>query len=192
MEELEIEDITKKAKKFRMENFKPLGFFDKLFNICYSNYDVNRLLDKVIILKELAEDKIKIIKHELFHANNKIENLNEEKLANENKIKIMVLSIENLEKDLTLQKEKHVKEIGKLSKTIQDLTYCKFNLEEEIKGLRTDLNECNRKHEMKTVNNNKDNAQFLDKILKRNQKLTDELKDIKEFLKKKKITFERL
>lgn len=180
MEELEIESIADKAKKFRVQMFKPTGWFSKFFNICYDSVAVDNLLTKAIIIKELAEDKIISLVNEVKLLSGKNNDLILEKVEFEETIKTLHTFIDS-------QKDKHEKEINKLSKTIQDLTYSKSNLEEEIKGLRRDLNDCNKKFEAKQQNNNKESGQFIDKVLKKNEKLANELKAIKEELKKKKI-----
>lgn len=190
MEELEIESVEEKAKNFRTSVFRPLGVFSKFFNDCYGILEVDKLLNKAIILKELAEDKIKELKNSLKITEDKFRETNLE--LEETKLNLYTLSSYkiNLEKDLVSLKEKHKKELEKLAKTISDLQYSKCNLEKEVIGLRTDLNECNQKFENKTKNNNKESGQFMDKVIKKNEKLENELKQIKDFLKKKKIKIE--
>lgn len=190
MEELEIEYIEDKAKNFRVSEFKPVGFFSKLFNVCYLDVDVSKLLTKALIIKELAENKIKEIKAELRFSQDLV---NEYKAATQElngELNELTSVKTNLEKDLENYKEKHKKEIEKLAKTISDLQYKKCCLEKEVVGLRTDLNECNQKFEDKTKNNNKQSGQFMDKLLKTNEKLSNELKALKDYLKKKKIKVE--
>ncbi len=190
MEELEIVLVEEKAKNFRTSVFRPLGFFSKFFNDCYGILEVDKLLSKAIILKELAEDKIKELKNSLKTTEEKLRLSNLE--LEESKLNLYSLSSSkiNLEKDLQSLKDKHKKELEKLAKTISDLQYSKCNLEKEVIGLRTDLNECNQKFENKTKNNNKESGQFMDKVIKKNEKLESELKQIKDFLKKKKIKLE--
>lgn len=190
MEELEIVLVEEKAKNFRTSVFRPLGFFSKFFNDCYGILEVDKLLSKAIILKELAEDKIKELKNSLKTTEEKLRLSNLE--LEESKLNLYSLSSSkiNLEKDLQSLKDKHKKELEKLAKTISDLQYSKCNLEKEVLGLRTDLNECNQKFENKTKNNNKESGQFMDKVIKKNEKLESELKQIKDFLKKKKIKLE--
>lgn len=190
MEELEIVLVEEKAKNFRTSVFRPLGFFSKFFNDCYGILEVDKLLSKAIILKELAEDKIKELKNSLKTTEEKLRLSNLE--LEESKLNLYSLSSSkiNLEKDLQSLKDKHKKELEKLAKTISDLQYSKCNLEKEVIGLRTDLNESNQKFENKTKNNNKESGQFMDKVIKKNEKLESELKQIKDFLKKKKIKLE--
>lgn len=190
MEELEIEAVEEKAKYFRTSEFKPLGFFSKFFNNCYGILEVDKLLSKAIILKELAEDKIKDLKSKLKITEDKFRETSLE--LEEKNLNLYSLSSDkiNLEKDLQSLKDKHKKELEKLTKTISDLQYSKCNLEKEVISLRTDLNECNKKFENKAKNNNKESGQFMDRLVKRNEKLETELKEIKEFLKKKKIKIE--
>lgn len=190
MKESEIVSVEEKAKIFRTNIFKPLGFFSKFFNDCYSILEVDKLLSKAIKLKNLSEDKIDYLKYTLKNANEKFKETNLE--LEELKLSLISLSSTkiNLEKDLQFQKDKHKTEVEKLAKTISDLQYSKCCLEKEIIGLRTDLNECNKKFEYKTQNNNKESGKFMDKVIKKNEKLEAELKAIKDFLKKKKITIE--
>ena len=190
MEDMDIEYIEDKAKKFRVNVFKPVGFFSKLFNKCYLDSSVDNLLSKALILKELTEDKIKELKEEIKYSTTLINNYKKDAIELRDEIYQLTLSKSNLEKDLKHLKSKQITETEKLIKTIKDLQYSKCCLEKEVVGLRADLNECNKKFDDKTKNNNKQSGQFMDKLLKTNEKLSNELKNIKEFLKKKKIKIE--
>lgn len=197
MEENEINYIEDLAKKFRMKVFKPLKFFSKIFNVCYSQEDVSKLLNKAMELKESAQSTIQTLSEEqkilMFNHHTDITKLSSLKTELEDlKVGLNTSNKEKeiLENNIVLLKEKHKKEIDKLAKTISNLQYSKCCLEKEVVGLRTDLNECNQKFEDKTKNNNKESGQFMDKLLKKNEKLTNELKEIKEYLKKKKIKIE--
>lgn len=187
MEELEIEAVEEKAKYFRTSEFKPLGFFSKFFNNCYGILEVDKLLSKAIILKELAEDKIKDLKSKLKITEDKFRETSLE--LEEKNLNLYSLSSSkiNLEKDLQSLKEKHKKELEKLAKTISDLQYSKCNLETEVKSLRKDLDTCNEKFKEKSKTSNKEVGSFMDKLLKTNEKLTNEVNSLKLQLKNKKI-----
>lgn len=190
MEDLNTEYIEDKAKRFRINIFKPIGFFSKLFNRCYIEDDIDKLLSNAINIKELAESKIIELKDELKFSQDLVTEYKAAVQELNTELYDLTLEKTNLEKDLEKIKTKHSKEIEKLAKTIKDLQYSKCCLEKEVVGLRTDLNECNKKFDDKTKNNNKQSGQFMDKLLKTNEKLSNELKNIKEFLKKKKIKIE--
>ena len=187
MEDLEVELIEELGKNFRTNELKPIGFFSKLFNICYSSVDIYNILKKAVELKLKAQNRIEELTGNLDFSKDIIKEweIKHTDLVSENKS--LLEKIEELENSLKTSQHKYTIETGKLAKTIDSLSYSKCNLETEVKSLRKDLDTCNEKFKEKSKTSNKEVGSFMDKLLKTNEKLTNEVNSLKLQLKNKKI-----
>lgn len=167
------------SSRFNIE-VKTSNFFTKLFLKCYNIKDVMTIIKKFLEeLNSLKEDIKKdkdIIKSNYNMIQDQIEMVKEK-----NNI------IKELELSLQKEKDKYKKDIDKLSKTLQTESYNNGRLKEEVVGLRKDLCECRDKIKDENKHSTNETAKFIDSLVKKNEKLTNQLNKLKEEKKNKKV-----